>query len=62
MALKYCTLHKIAFNDQFESVCPQCSLAHSVGYQALDFDASTQKPIDASGKPIEPSAVVPAKI
>ena len=26
MAVKYCTTHRIGYNDSFDPVCPQCML------------------------------------
>lgn len=57
--LGYCTLHRIAYRRSFDPICPQCSLAHITPFKSLDFDVTTQKPLDAAGKPLEPAAVVP---
>jgi hypothetical protein len=55
----YCTLHKIAFARALDPVCPQCSVSHIVPFKSLDFDASTQKPLDAAGKAVEPADIEP---
>lgn len=28
MALKFCSLHQIGYNDSFDPTCPQCMIAH----------------------------------
>jgi hypothetical protein len=58
----YCTLHKIAYNRTLDPICPQCSVAHIVPFKSLDFDTSTQKPLNAQGEPVEPADVTPESL
>lgn len=48
----FCTLHRVAYNRELDHTCPQCSLAHISPPDQLDFDIVRQKPLDASGNPL----------
>lgn len=50
----FCQLHRIAYNRDLDPTCPQCMLARIVPPEQLDFDESLQKPLDASGSPLDP--------
>lgn len=55
--LGFCTLHRIAYNRQFDATCPQCLIAGVIADQ-LDYDPDAVQtqvvtqggPVDASGK------------
>jgi hypothetical protein len=47
MALKFCSLHRIGYNDQLDPTCPQCGQRGTVAPQ-LDRDAAK-----AQGIPVE---------
>ncbi len=56
----YCPLHKIAYNREFDSTCPQCMLGRILPPEQLDFgevattvETFAHRPLDASGKPVD---------
>jgi len=53
----YCTLHLIGYNRELDRTCPQCINAHIQPAKQLDFDSQSQRPVDASGKPVEAADV-----
>ena len=57
--LRFCGLHQIAYNTEFDKICPQCIIARIQPAKQYDFDAPSQKPVDAAGKPLAPEAIVP---
>lgn len=60
--IQFCTLHKIGYNTDLDAICPQCSIARIHPFKSVDFDTVAQKPLDASGKPVEPAAIVATPI
>jgi hypothetical protein len=59
MAHRFCTLHRIAYDDDLDPTCPQCTLAHIMPPEQLDFDSRTQTPLSADGAPLHPKTLKP---
>ena len=59
MAHGFCTVHRIAYNDELDPTCPQCMIAHVSGAEQLDFDTQRQKPLAADGTPLNPRTLKP---
>lgn len=58
----FCRIHRIAYNRDFDYTCPQCVLAHVASSdQQLDYDANAQRPLDASGAPLDAKTLQPVK-
>ena len=50
----FCPLHRIAYNASLDAVCPQCIIAGIMPPAQLEYDASTQQPVNAAGKRLNP--------
>jgi hypothetical protein len=50
----FCPLHKVAYNGDLDPTCPQCVLAGHLPPEQLEFDVNSQRPLNASGKPLNP--------
>jgi hypothetical protein len=46
----FCPLHRIGYNRDFDATCPQCVLQRVQPPEQLDFDATKQQPLNATGK------------
>lgn len=60
MAHQFCTLHRIAYNDDLDPTCPQCMIGRIAGHEQLDFDIVSQKPRAADGTLLNPRTLKPA--
>lgn len=53
MPVQFCPRHKIGFNDDFDAVCPQCTLAALEPLDPYEVDQNTgdvKIPADAADK------------
>lgn len=55
----FCTIHRIGYNRNLDAVCPQCLIQRIQPAEQLDFDTIAQRPLDASGKPLDPRTLKP---
>ena len=55
----FCTIHRIAYNRRYDPICPQCTLARIPPPTQLDYDVIAQRPLDATGKPLDPFTLQP---
>lgn len=46
-------MHRIAYNRDFDAICPQCLHAGINPAKQYDYDPSKGTPVDAAGKPVD---------
>lgn len=56
MAVQFCTLHKLGYNDELDPTCPQCMLAHLQPPEPLEVDLNPGS--EGFGFPIKPGESV----
>lgn len=49
----FCSMHRIAYNRDFDAICPQCLHAGINPAKQYDYDPSKGTPVDAAGKPVD---------
>jgi hypothetical protein len=52
-------MHRIAYDRDLDPTCPQCMLAGVMPPKQYEFDEVQQKPVNDSGKLLEPKGVIP---
>lgn len=55
----FCPTHRIAYNRRLDPICPQCTLARIQPGAQLDYDVIQQRPLDPTGKPLDPFTLQP---
>lgn len=55
----FCTVHRIGYDRRLDPTCPQCSVARMAPPEQLDYDVVAQKPVDRSGKLLDPFTMEP---
>jgi len=46
----FCTMHRIAYDRDFDATCPQCLLSGIMPPKQLEYDEVQQQPLDDAGK------------
>lgn len=55
----FCTMHRIAYDRDYDATCPQCLLSGIMPPAQLEYDEVAAKPLDRSGKPLDARGPLP---